>query len=199
MPGSGQPTSKRNSRPSIDVKILNGAAIVNMLPPIECKTFADYANKIYIPYIQNQLKSIQRLNLEWDRYIPNSLKNSTRENRGQGVRRKVTADGVLPKNWNSFLLCDDNKKELFSIFVKSSDKTDHNTVIFATIGNEVISSQENVNINNELAPCNHEEGDTRMLVHVKHAAKFFPRILFKTVDTDDVVVIALSFYHDICN
>ena len=110
---------QRNSRPSIDAKILDGAAIVNMLPPIECKTFADYANNIFIPYLQNQLKSIQRLDLVWDRYIPNSLKNSTRENRGQGVRRKVTADGVLQKNWNSFLRCDDNKKELFPFLSKA--------------------------------------------------------------------------------
>ena len=47
----------------------------------ECKTFADCANKIFIAYLQNQLKSIQRLDFVWDIYIPNSLKNSTRENR----------------------------------------------------------------------------------------------------------------------
>ena len=168
-----------------------------MLPPIECKTFADYANKIFIPYLQNQFKSIQQFDLVWDRYIPNSLKYSTRENRGQGVRRKVTADGVLPKNWNSFLRCNDNKKELFPFLSKAVIKQITTPQILATSRNEVISSQGNVNINNELAPCNHEEGDTRMLVHAKHAAKFFPRILLKTVDTD-VVVIALSCYHHIC-
>ena len=101
------------------------------------------------------------------------------------------------KNWNSFLRCDDNKKELFPFLSKAVIKQITTPQILATIGNEVISSQENVNINNDLAPCNHEEGDARMLVHAKHAAKFFPRILLKTVDTD-VVVIALSCYHDIC-
>ena len=77
------------------------------------------------PYLQSQLKSIQRLDILLDRYIPNSLENSTRENRGQCVRRKVTADVVLPKNWNSFLRCDDNKKELFP-FLSKAGKTDHN-------------------------------------------------------------------------
>ena len=180
---------QRNSRPSIDVKIL-----VNMLPPMECKTFADYTNKIFIPYLQNQLKSIQRLDIVWDRYIPNSLKNSTRENLGQSVRRKVTADGVLPKNWNSFLRCNDNKKELFPFLSKAVIKQITTPQIFATIGNEVISSQGNVNINNELAPCNHEEGDTRMLVHAKHATKISPRILFKTVDTDVVVTLLWAVF-----
>ena len=44
-----------------------------------------------------------------------------------------------------------------------------------------------------LMPCNIEEADERMFVHVKHAAEHFPRILVKTVDSD-VVAIALSAF-----
>ena len=43
-----------------------------------------------------------------------------------------------------------------------------------------------------LAPCSHEEADSRMLLHVSHAANHgHHNILIKTVDTD-VVVLAVS-------
>ena len=43
-----------------------------------------------------------------------------------------------------------------------------------------------------LAPCSHEEADSRMLLHVSHAANHgHHKILIKTVDTD-VVVLAVS-------
>ena len=43
-----------------------------------------------------------------------------------------------------------------------------------------------------LAPCSHEEANSRMLLHVSHAANHgHHKILIKTVDTD-VVVLAVS-------
>eukprot|EP00794_Sanderia_malayensis_P008301 gene8301-9185_t len=42
-----------------------------------------------------------------------SLKGRTRSNRGAVIRRKVTSNGVLPKNWATLLLCSENKTELF--------------------------------------------------------------------------------------
>ena len=40
-----------------------------------------------------------------------------------------------------------------------------------------------------LFPCNHEEADTRIIVHLSHAAQNgIERALIKTVDTDVVVI-----------
>ncbi len=39
--------------------------------------------------------------------------------------------------------------------------------------------------------CDHEEADTRMLVHANHASQFYRKILIKSPDTD-VFVIALN-------
>ncbi len=36
--------------PSVEVLILNGAAIVNILKPVNSKTFQDYANNVFLPY-----------------------------------------------------------------------------------------------------------------------------------------------------
>lgn len=38
-------------RPSVDAVVLDGAAIVNMLPPGKCTTFKDYTEAVFLPYI----------------------------------------------------------------------------------------------------------------------------------------------------
>jgi len=52
----------------------------------------------FIPYVEKQLQDTKRLDVVWDSYIPGSLKESTREKRGKGVRRKVSGqlDGRSP-------------------------------------------------------------------------------------------------------
>ena len=46
-----------------------------------------------------------------------------------------------------------------------------------------------------LAPCNHEEADSRMLLHISHAAtQGHHKILIRTIDTD-VIVLAASMVH----
>ena len=47
----------------------------------------------------------------------------------------------------------------------------------------------------QISPCNHEEADTRIMLHVKDAVQTGMRqIMIRTVDTD-VVVIAISIVH----
>ena len=50
----------------------------------------------------------------WDTYVPDSLKESTREKRGKGIRRKVSGQTKLPGKWMDFLRDPENKKELFA-------------------------------------------------------------------------------------
>jgi hypothetical protein len=97
-----------------DCKVLDGAVIVHSLPTIEASTFNDYAEKVFIPHIQCQLYQNKRVDIVWDTYVPDSLKNATREKRGEGARRKVAGQTKLPKNWTMFLRDPQNKSELFS-------------------------------------------------------------------------------------
>ena len=39
----------------MEVLILDGAAIVNMLKPVNSKIYQDYTNNVLLPYIQSQL------------------------------------------------------------------------------------------------------------------------------------------------
>ena len=68
-----------------------------MLKPDETvKTFGEYAKEIFIPFVFSQYKSATRLDLVWDRYLPESLKSMTREKRGKGVRRRVGTSVAIP-------------------------------------------------------------------------------------------------------
>ncbi|XP_070177869.1 mucin-6-like [Littorina saxatilis] len=61
----------------------------------------------------------------------------------------------------------------------------------------IITTQGPIALSNQpmdltgISPCSHEEADTRMMVHLAHAAQVSNRVLLRTVDTD-VVVLAVA-------
>ena len=74
--------------PATDTIILDRAAIVNMVQPRGCKTFQDYAENCFIPYLQTEVRNAKRLDIVWDIYLPNSLKSATREKQGGWEKTK---------------------------------------------------------------------------------------------------------------
>jgi len=105
-----------------DCTVLDGAVIVHCLPVIGVTTFQQYADEVFIPYLKKQLQSSRRLDVVWDTYIADSLKESTRENRGKGVRMKVPGETKLPRNWMDFLCDSSNKKELFALLTSKVEE-----------------------------------------------------------------------------
>ena len=49
--------------PDADVLILDEAAIVNMLKPGACQTFQDYADNVFIKYLERQLRRVSRIDI----------------------------------------------------------------------------------------------------------------------------------------
>ena len=45
------PYGKIRECPPIEVKICDGPALVNMLPPSNCKNFLDYSCEVFVPYL----------------------------------------------------------------------------------------------------------------------------------------------------
>ena len=86
-----------------------------MRPDASIKSFSDYADKKVKPYIERQLANTKRVYVIWDRYLPDSLKATTRQRRGTGIRQRMRHDGngKFPRNWNSYLQNATNKVELF--------------------------------------------------------------------------------------
>ena len=85
-------------QPTLDAIILDGAVIVQMLPPGTVRTFKGHCQTVFGPYIERQLQSVKRVDLVWDVYREGSLKRTTRERRGTGQRRQVTMSTRIPTN-----------------------------------------------------------------------------------------------------
>lgn len=124
------------------------------------------------------------------------MKASTRGKRGKGIRRRVQADSAIPGNWESFLRIDDNKTELFTYLAEqlSTFNATDDKIVVSTLRMEVVCNCPSKDTS-QISPCNHEEADTRIMLHVKDAVQTGMRqIMIRTVDTD-VVVIAISIVH----
>ena len=96
--------AEKESPESIDVKILDGAVIVHLLSPANAATFDDYANNVFIPYVKRQLDTSRRVYVVWEVYVANSIKESTREKRGKGIRWKVAGKKQDPEELVRFSL-----------------------------------------------------------------------------------------------
>ena len=163
-----------------------------MLVPKNCKTFQGYVEGIFTAYINAEFIHALRIDLIWDQYEENSLKSQTREKRANGstLRRKVEMSTPIPSKWHDFLKIDTNKTELFRLISETLTSTVTDKELVATIDNHVISNTTTDTTG--IAPCNHEEADTRIIVHLADVVrKGFSKVKIRTVDTD-VVVLAIA-------
>ncbi|CAH0381201.1 unnamed protein product [Bemisia tabaci] len=115
--------------------------------------------------------------------------------RGAGIRRKVCLNTPVPRDWKNFLRNNENKKELFSLISEKIIGRAGKEII-STAGPTIRCSRLNC-LHPGLQPCNHEEADTRLLLHAKEASQAGHKsIIIRTVDTD-VIVISLAAFADI--
>ena len=71
----------------VEITVMGG--VVHISPNGESKTFAEYAEVVFIPRACFGSEETQRVDLVWHVYIKDSLKHSTRANRGTGTRKRV--------------------------------------------------------------------------------------------------------------
>ena len=181
--------------PDASVKIVDGAAVVQMLKPIDVKTFGDAEKfSVYVLSCLNQ-QFTTRVDIIFDRYLPKSLKSETRLQRGKGVRISAKEDTPFWKNWNEFLRDDTNKTELFQLLAKTipTNRANDNMIVATYNENVLVNRSQEINVE-FVSPCNQEEADTRIFLHAKHASmNGHNKVLVQTVNTD-VVVLALSLF-----
>ena len=68
------------------------------------------------------MRRVDRVDVVWDTYIAQSLKEATRRKRGTGVGRKVAPGTKIPKQWLDFFRNTENKK-FVSVLVFSNTKS----------------------------------------------------------------------------
>ena len=90
-----------------------------------------------------------------------------------------------------FLRDQNNKKELFALLTSKVIKfvCPPSKVVYVTSGERVISAGP------DMTNCNHEEADTRVVVHILNALEQgMKSVKVRTVDTDVVIILAGAFY-----
>lgn len=178
--------------PNFDCKVFDGPAVVHSLPREDASTFGQYSEVIFRRWTIRQLQNCQRIDVVWDAYRYDSLKEATREKRGKGVRKKVSSQTKLPKDFGAFLQDSQNKEELFALLTEDVAATDYppDKVVHITAGQSVVTKGDS----DQMPVSDQEEADTRMCLHVADAAKKGARVIMvSTVDTD-VVVILIGIY-----
>ena len=187
--------SKTEGVPSVDVTILDGAALVHILDPsksqVTVKTFQDYSQLVFLPYIQHMLQGVVRVDVVWDVYKEDSLKAQTRQNRGSGNQLRVANNTNISTNWKNSLRNDANKESLFQLLANAIQEfhPPQGKQVISTGGQHAVSSS--MSDLSDLS-CTHEEADSRLLFHASHAFRHgFCKVMIHATDTD-VVVLAVA-------
>ena len=168
-------------RPSVEAQRLDGEAIVNILKPGASKTFQEYSETLFLPYVINQLRNVERVDVVWDRYLPDSLTDSGRGEREKGIRRCVRPDTRIPGDWTAFLRVDEKKTELFLYLADqlTTIGTDH--VEAVSTKNETVVLNNDRTVAADLSPCT--------------ARRRYTKVMVRTVDTDIVVIAVAKFQY----
>ncbi len=64
--------------------------MVQMLKSGTAKTFQEYAETVFVPYISARLQKSSHIDLFWDVYLPDSLKDAMRQKTGKGTGKGVS-------------------------------------------------------------------------------------------------------------
>lgn len=125
-------------------------------------------------------------------------RQTARDKRGKWVRRRVARDHKLPASRASFLLVNDNKSELFHFLAEYVEQVPNivGKQLFATKSNNVLTYPQHMEITH-LAPCTHQEADTRIFLHAVDAVNHgHQKITIRTVDKA-IVILAISLVSQI--
>lgn len=188
----------------ISTLILDGMAEIQALKPPS--TFGLYANVLLdkIVSMANSY-SVARVDFVCDCYPAISVKNLERERRGAQGGQRVSVYGPqqkIPVKFADFLAVGDNKRSLVKFICEEWSKTslEMDIVIAVAYETECVQLEFSKNggapIATKLTSLNtdHEEADTRMLLHVKNAmTDVGEKVILKSQDTDVFIICLANF------
>ena len=178
-------------QPDTDFLLIDGAMFVHANPPTT-ETFLEYS-KTFAMKIEKETEKHSRVDIIFDQYNDDSLKSHTRNVRGDGRRCKVVPNGKVPNNWKGFLRNSKNKTDLFEFLAKSIYGIETG-IAYATVANSTICN----NIIRKPIECTHEEADTRLFVHLKHAIQK-DSISSASIHANDsdIIILAIAFFNEL--
>ncbi len=71
--------SVTHDQPDVDCIVPDGASVMHSFKAADASTFHEYANLIFVPYIQKEMECTTRLDDVWGRYFKGSTTKKKRE------------------------------------------------------------------------------------------------------------------------
>ena len=149
------------------------------------------------------------------RYPALSIKNTERRRQrraGKGVQKVQIfgKDQNVPKQWRKFLSCGENKESLVVILCEYWRAC--SSFQLGTVSTIHVTAKENCyvlyagespsdrvrSVEVSLLRSNHEEADTPLILHAKHAAATHNDVIIKSPDTD-VLILSIAMQQRIEN
>ena len=188
------------------VHILDGIAIVQMMKSAGASTFGELASKCYTaitaPLAQSSCKEVHMV---FDQYWATSIKGGEHSRRRSSSSLEVHIHGPsmpIPKQWAKYITNPQNKINLCDFLTSTMCSRGKEQLADGkklVIGGGYKDSKIAVSIPNgaleftEPLTCSHEEADTRLLLHTKHASSSRSQVIIQSPDTDVLVLCATHF------
>ena len=199
------------SSPNNTVYVIDGMAVIQMLKSANAATFGELAVKYY-NFFTSAMSSrkCKSVHVVFDQYMENSIKSGERSRKGTCSTLEVLIRGPhtpVPKQWNKYITNPKNKTTLCDFITNSmcslgKGKLPYNTKLVVGGGfkdgtrSVVITRDAHYDI--EELRCDHEEADTRMLLHAKLSANPDTSMVIQSPDTD-VLVLSVSHFSSIAS
>ena len=187
--------------------IIDGQAVVQAIgKPQNAKNFGQFADRFVGHVFSHLNESCSRVDVVFDRYESHTIKDTTRMSRTKStkpIRRQVdNRDIPLPVKWRQFIDHPENKQDLEHFLskelIRQAKLTGTERTIVTSGGypdRTVVESSQEMDISS--LRCNHDEADTRMVLHAKSASYLgFERIIIISRDTD-VLALLVHFAGDL--
>ena len=150
------------------VSIFDGMALIRSIKSTGF-TFNEFADDL-LKFAVSRSPGSKRIDIVFDRYYENSIKNSERSNRSTGdLQFRNIIGSSLIKQWGAFLSNGDNKAELIRFLVSRWERQNQilgDAKLYVAYDEKCLciqTSGPSVLIND--LECSQEEANTRMLLH----------------------------------
>jgi hypothetical protein len=187
--------------------IFDAMAILQTLTVLPA-TFGELATDLLAKIVNTAVSlNFSRVDFVCDRYPEKSIKNLERDKRavgGTNVIRIYSEQQRVPRQWKKFMASGENKEEIMKFIFNTWRHADPQALKCVEVFlahedkchklTELLGDMSCTEI--EELSSDHEEADTRMIAHARHASLSYSNVIVKSPDTD-VFLIALNAINDI--
>ena len=174
--------------------VIDGMALVPQSNYIGL-TYNEFTDNILNKFVTSTTSGASRIDIVFDIYRPDSIKNAERGQRSVGSIQLKTIVGAAPiKQWGVALSDGSNKSELIKFLVchwVKHPSSIGNLHLFVAYEEKCVCITADCVCPVPALESNQEEADARMLLHAKHISRSVPNIVIHTPDTD-VFLIAIA-------